>query len=647
MGNSRSKSTHQQNKLKDIHDQSVNSIYQISQASPSSTQPSEPTESTPNKRLTKHALISMSNKILTSEIQTRTNSLSKKLNLDATACLLLLRQYQWNTDNILHAIQMWSNIDQILLGAGVQLHSKNNTNTNGCECRMCLKDTKLNQLYGLQCGHNVICKNCWIDYLKHAAQTKQCLFTTCPQFACNTIVQAHVFKLFLDPEYEHEYQRYLRFCRADFVEHTPGLCMCPWEGCEMVYKTNCDLRFIECSNCQHTFCIKCKGSPHQNMECINSWTESGDNILWIVTNTKACPKCQRRIQKNQGSIHMNCRRHAGGCGHEFCWLCLGNWAQHGSATGGYYQCNIYEKNSEQFVVIDAALMTYYKTYHNIHEKSSIDMIKCGMQTSYQHEQEFLLYQQAREWIHTLATDKTGNEYSYVHSTAEAQVVCEPNMKYFVNFNGMRCNIDLLFTGYSRQCCTKYMPSELIAFCISFYVDEIVSELSDEWDASSVVKHTQNKGTLGDILFADNDCRILEIRKDDFVTLITIKSRLKIWRNTVTRHVWNIKVSFLKDDAYNTVFFKLGLYLEDGDQQTKLTNGFAINVSDLNKFSAFESGDVVSILLINFDEAGLIKFGINGKILHNRTTICNMKPLNKAQVYRLQITLPENFKAQLL
>lgn len=31
------------------------------------------------------------------------------------------------------------------------------------------------------------------------------------------------------------------------------------------------------------------------------------------------------------------------CTHEFCWLCLGTWKEHGSATGGYYQCNKYDE----------------------------------------------------------------------------------------------------------------------------------------------------------------------------------------------------------------------------------------------------------------------------------------------------------------
>jgi len=44
---------------------------------------------------------------------------------------------------------------------------------------------------------------------------------------------------------------------------------------------------------------------------------------------------------------MTCRKHAGGCGHEFCWLCKGDWSKHGSSTGGYYQCNIYEKSKAE------------------------------------------------------------------------------------------------------------------------------------------------------------------------------------------------------------------------------------------------------------------------------------------------------------
>ena len=60
-----------------------------------------------------------------------------------------------------------------------------------------------------------------------------------------------------------------------------------------------------------------------------------ENANWILANTKPCPKCKRPIEKNQGCMHMVCTQ----CRSEFCWLCLGNWAEHGERTGGYYSCN--------------------------------------------------------------------------------------------------------------------------------------------------------------------------------------------------------------------------------------------------------------------------------------------------------------------
>ena len=33
--------------------------------------------------------------------------------------------------------------------------------------------------------------------------------------------------------------------------------------------------------------------------------------------------------------------------HEFCWLCLGPWEDHGERTGGFYACNRYEKGKQR------------------------------------------------------------------------------------------------------------------------------------------------------------------------------------------------------------------------------------------------------------------------------------------------------------
>lgn len=42
----------------------------------------------------------------------------------------------------------------------------------------------------------------------------------------------------------------------------------------------------------------------------------------LLQNTKPCPQCGNRIEKNAGCMHMYCK-----CTYQFCWVCLGNhWA---------------------------------------------------------------------------------------------------------------------------------------------------------------------------------------------------------------------------------------------------------------------------------------------------------------------------------
>ena len=38
-------------------------------------------------------------------------------------------------------------------------------------------------------------------------------------------------------------------------------------------------------------------------------------------------------------MHMTCSQ----CRFEFCWLCSGDWKEHGERTGGFYACNRCER----------------------------------------------------------------------------------------------------------------------------------------------------------------------------------------------------------------------------------------------------------------------------------------------------------------
>jgi len=67
---------------------------------------------------------------------------------------------------------------------------------------------------------------------------------------------------------------------------------------------------------------------------------------------------------------MHCKM----CNKEFCWVCLGDWKDHNSNTGGYYKCNKFKEDDVKSKKINNAkfelqkYMFYFERYNN-HSKS--------------------------------------------------------------------------------------------------------------------------------------------------------------------------------------------------------------------------------------------------------------------------------------
>lgn len=54
------------------------------------------------------------------------------------------------------------------------------------------------------------------------------------------------------------------------------------------------------------------------------------DMTYLLENVKPCPRCKKPIERNHGCDHMTCRLGAGGCGHQFCWICLQPMKNHDS-----------------------------------------------------------------------------------------------------------------------------------------------------------------------------------------------------------------------------------------------------------------------------------------------------------------------------
>ncbi|CAE7052695.1 unnamed protein product [Rhizoctonia solani] len=113
------------------------------------------------------------------------------------------------------------------------------------------------------------------------------------------------------------------------LESQPNFMWCqnPQCGRGQVYQQGGASPIVICQYCQSAACFTHRVPWHNGMTC-----EDYDLVIqriqasedYIGAHTKQCPSCRRPIEKLSGCDHMTCHR-PGGCGHEFCWICLADY----------------------------------------------------------------------------------------------------------------------------------------------------------------------------------------------------------------------------------------------------------------------------------------------------------------------------------
>lgn len=333
--------------------------------------------------------------VSTSEIGTMVRkiveSVSQTLGIPAATTEILLRHFSWKKDKLIE--DYFSSPEKMYAKVGlpetpVEPQPTSSSSSSSCvkndemiECDICVEDVPRKDTAALTCEHR-FCSSCWKDYLTDRVSTAStnCIKSTCPQHGCNMPVYDSFFKKFVS---DKAWRKYQLFVVKSYVEAQRDMRWCPNPGCENGVRSYVTPLYTVKCDCGHKFCFACYQEGHEPVSCSNLelWLAKCQNdsetAHWIIANTKRCPKCNVRIEKNHGCNHMTCQS----CKYEFCWVCMGDWKDHGTQTGGFYKCNRYRAKKVADTEQDTSTVDskkkaeadldrylfYYQRYHNHHQ----------------------------------------------------------------------------------------------------------------------------------------------------------------------------------------------------------------------------------------------------------------------------------------
>lgn len=317
---------------------------------------------------------------------------------DVEVAASLLRQFLWNREKLtgeyledpdktlaragFNTGQNFETIhlssEQVLVGGVAQRASS----LPEIKCLICFEPSK--RYSSLGCGHR-FCNDCYSLFLSHKIKDEghDCVFTTCPVDKCLLKVNERLVRsLALNEEQKAQFARAVSLERS-FVDDNPDLKWCCAPDCGMAIRASKGTRGVKCK-CNHRFCFSCGQDDHTPCSCeeLQRWVvkckDDSETFNWLVSNTKACPKCATSIEKNGGCNHMTCKN--GACKFEFCWVCLGAWKDH---SGSYYSCNKYDpekdKDSVEGKKKDSAradlqrYLHYYTRFTNHHNSLKLEV----------------------------------------------------------------------------------------------------------------------------------------------------------------------------------------------------------------------------------------------------------------------------------
>uniref|UniRef100_A0A3B4UWD0 RBR-type E3 ubiquitin transferase n=1 Tax=Seriola dumerili TaxID=41447 RepID=A0A3B4UWD0_SERDU len=242
----------------------------------------------------------------------------------------------------------------------------------------------------LECGH-IFCQTCLTEFCKLQITEGNVRGVTCPQADCTASPTPAQVKSLVGEELFSRYDRLLLQSTLDLM---PDVAYCPRLSCGSPVILEKSSTAALCSVCGFAFCVTCRKTYHGTDDCQAKkamkqkqmekdlqqghlelpqsqegmkalWDDytSGSNqrrlvlqsrygqrVLkvnledslsehWMEVNSKNCPHCFCRIEKNRGCNMMTCSQ----CRQRFCWACLTRLPKAGA--GRHFEdspCSVYQ-----------------------------------------------------------------------------------------------------------------------------------------------------------------------------------------------------------------------------------------------------------------------------------------------------------------
>ncbi|KAI9593066.1 hypothetical protein BDF19DRAFT_387664 [Syncephalis fuscata] len=354
------------------------------------------------------------------------------LGIPAERSAILLRYFKWNKERLIE--RYMDSPDTVLQKAGVitddSAAPKITPAPEGFSCEICYDDEPEIESLALRCGHR-FCSSCYEQYLiKKITNDGESRRIQCAATGCSVIVDERTVERLVRPDV---YKRYRMLLMRTFVDDNPQLRWCPAPSCEYAVECavpqaalNTIVPTVQC-RCGTTFCHGCGLEDHLPCIChiVRLWlrkcADDSETSNWIHANTKECIKCHSTIEKNGGCNHMTCRK----CQHEFCWVCLGPWSEHGT---NWYSCNRFDESSSKDARDSQAksrkqlerYLHYYNRYANHDQSARLDK---ELHTKTEKKMEEMQRTSDLSWI----------EVQFLRTAVDKLVECRMTLKWTYAF----------------------------------------------------------------------------------------------------------------------------------------------------------------------------------------------------------------------